>query len=473
METPGDHIAVEHPLLRAIGGIADRSGIEAYVVGGYVRDLLLGRGDRDIDILVMGDGIGFARTVAREIGAGNVVAFERFGTARIHSGNGDVEFVGARKERYDPASRNPSVAPATLAEDLLRRDFTVNAMAVSLNGKTAGILHDPFNGRDDLKNRILRTPLDPEQTFDDDPLRMMRAVRFASQIDFSILPRVLEAIVSMGDRLSIVAGERITEEFLKILGTAAPSVGLRLMFDTGLLQRVFPEIALMAGVDQRRDHHHKDVFLHTCMVVDNVALVSGDLWLRFAALVHDIAKPRTKSFKEGTGWTFHGHEEMGARMMKKIFQKLKLPHEHLPYVEKLVRLHLRPMALVDNGVTDSAVRRLVFETGNDIDDLMILCKADITSKNPALVARYRENYEIVMRKIVEVEERDRLRNWQPPVKGDEIMAVCALQQGRTVGVLKKAIEEAILDGRIPNDHDAALAYLHSIKEGILAREGRV
>ena len=473
METPGDHIAVEHPLLRAIGGIADRSGIEAYVVGGYVRDLLLGRGDRDIDILVMGDGIGFARTVAREIGAGNVVAFERFGTARIHSGNGDVEFVGARKERYDPASRNPSVAPATLAEDLLRRDFTVNAMAVSLNGETAGILHDPFNGRDDLKNRILRTPLDPEQTFDDDPLRMMRAVRFASQIDFSILPRVLEAIVSMGDRLSIVAGERITEEFLKILGTAAPSVGLRLMFDTGLLQRVFPEIALMAGVDQRRDHHHKDVFLHTCMVVDNVALVSGDLWLRFAALVHDIAKPRTKSFKEGTGWTFHGHEEMGARMMKKIFQKLKLPHEHLPYVEKLVRLHLRPMALVDNGVTDSAVRRLVFETGNDIDDLMILCKADITSKNPALVARYRENYEIVMRKIVEVEERDRLRNWQPPVKGDEIMAVCALQQGRTVGVLKKAIEEAILDGRIPNDHDAALAYLHSIKEGILAREGRV
>ena len=473
MELPGDHISVDHPLLRAIGGIADRSGIHVYVVGGYVRDLFLGKADRDIDILVMGDGIGFARTVAREIGAESLVAFERFGTARIHSEKGNVEFVGARKERYDPGSRNPSVAPATLAEDLLRRDFTVNAMAVSLNAEAAGSLHDPFNGREDLQHGILRTPLDPVQTFDDDPLRMMRAVRFASQMNFSILPVVLEAIVRMSDRLSIVAVERITEEFLKILGTAAPSVGLRLMFDTGLLQRVFPEIALMSGVDQRRDHHHKDVFLHTCMVVDNVALVSGNLWLRFAALVHDIAKPRTKAFKEGTGWTFHGHEELGARMMKKIFQKLKLPREHLAYVEKLVRLHLRPMALVDTGVTDSAVRRLVFETGDDIDDLMILCRADITSRNPALVARYRENYEIVIRKIVEVEERDRLRNWQPPVKGDEIMTVCALGEGRTVGVLKKAIEEAILDGRIPNDHDAALAYLHSIKDGILAQEGRI
>jgi poly(A) polymerase len=473
VETPGDHIAVAHPLLRTIGEIADRAGIDVYVVGGYVRDLLLGRGDSDIDILVMGDGIGFARTVARETGAGTVVAFERFGTARIPSERGNVEFVGARKERYDPASRNPSVAPATLAEDLLRRDFTVNAMAVSLNRGNAGFLHDPFNGREDMKRRILRTPLDPEQTFDDDPLRMMRAVRFASQLGFSIVPPVLEAIARMVDRLSIVAVERVTDEFLKILATAAPSVGLRLMFDTGMLQRVFPEIALMAGVDQRKDHHHKDVFLHTCMVVDNVAAVSGSLWLRFAALVHDIAKPRTKAFKEGTGWTFHGHEELGARMMKKIFQRLKLPHEHLPYVEKLVRLHLRPMALVDNGVTDSAVRRLVFETGNDIDDLMILCRADITSKNPALVARYRENYEVVMRKIVEVEERDRLRNWQPPVKGDEIMAVCALQQGRAVGVLKKAIEEAILDGRIPNEHDAALAYLYSIKDEILAQEGGI
>jgi tRNA nucleotidyltransferase/poly(A) polymerase len=471
MDRTEEHIALAHPLFGTIGGIADRSGTEVYVVGGYVRDALLGGGEGDIDILVMGDGVAFAREVSRETGIGTVVAFPRFGTARIPSEKGNVEFVGARKERYDPDSRNPSVAPATLAEDLLRRDFTVNAMAASLNRETWGRLHDPLGGREDLARRLLRTPVDPGKTFEDDPLRMMRAVRFASQLDFRIDASVLEAVAGMRDRLAIVAAERVTEEFLKILGTRLPSVGLRLMFDTGLLHRVFPEIAQMAGVDQRRDHHHKDVFLHTCTVVDNVAVVSDNLWLRFTALVHDIAKPRTKAFKEGTGWTFHGHEELGARMMKKIFQRLKLPLEHLPYVEKLVRLHLRPMALVDDGVTDSAVRRLVFETGNDIDDLMILCRADITSKNPSLVARYRENYEIVMKKIVEVEERDRLRNWQPPVKGDEIMAVCSLSQGRAVGELKKAIEEAILDGRIPNEHDAALEYLLIIKDRILAQEG--
>jgi poly(A) polymerase len=473
MEQPPLHISLEHPLLEAVGALADRSGTEAYVVGGYVRDLLLGRGDMDIDILVIGDGISFARTVARELGAGPVVTFERFGTARISTEEGKVEFVGARKETYDPESRNPAVAPATLAEDLLRRDFTVNAMAASLNRETFGLLHDPLGGIADLEARLLRTPLDPEKTFDDDPLRMMRAARFASQLEFSVDPPVLEAIIRMRDRISIVAGERLSEEFLRILATPAPSVGLRLMFETGLLQIVFPEIARMSGVDQRRDHHHKDVFLHTCTVLDNVAGASESLWLRFAALVHDIAKPRTKAFKEGTGWTFHGHEEVGARMMRKIFQRMKLPLEHLPYVEKLVRLHLRPMALVDDGVTDSAVRRLVFEAGNDIDDLMMLCRADITSKNPDLVARYRENYEIVMKKVMEVEERDRLRNWQPPLRGEEIMAVCSLQPGRAVGALKKAIEEAILDGRIPNDHDAALAYLHSIKDGILAQQGRI
>ena len=468
-----DHITPGHPLLAAIGALADRSGTAVYVVGGYVRDLLLGSADRDIDILVMGDGIAFAREFARETGTGTVVAFEKFGTARVPSESGNVEFVGARKERYEHESRNPSVSPATLEEDLLRRDFTVNAMAVSLNRERFGLLHDPLGGREDLQRRLLRTPLEPEKTFDDDPLRMMRAVRFASRLGFDVAPPVLDAIVRMRDRLAIVAAERITDEFMKILLTPAPSVGLRLMFDTGLLHRVFPEIAQMAGVDQRRDHHHKDVFLHTCTVVDNVSRVSDDLWLRFTALVHDIAKPRTKAFKEGTGWTFHGHEEIGARMMKKIFQRMKLPLERLPHVEKLVRLHLRPMALVDDGVTDSAVRRLVFETGNDIDDLMMLCRADITSKNPSLVARYRENYEAVMKKIVEVEERDRLRNWQPPVKGDEIMAVCSLQPGKIVGTLKKAIEEAILDGRIPNEHDAALEYLLSIKNEILARESRI
>ena len=473
MEQTPSHISLEHPLLKAIGTVADASGTEAYVVGGYVRDLLLGRGDADIDILVIGDGISFAGRVAREVGAGHVVTFERFGTARIETEKGKVEFVGARRETYDPGSRNPAVAPGTLAEDLLRRDFTVNAMAASLNRATFGLLHDPLGGMADLEARVLRTPLDPERTFDDDPLRMMRAVRFASQLMFSVDPPAGEAILRMRDRISIVAGERVSEEFLKILATPAPSVGLRLMFETGLLRIVFPEIALMSGVDQRRDHHHKDVFLHTCTVLDNVAGVSESLWLRFAALVHDIAKPKTKAFKEGTGWTFHGHEEVGARMMRKIFQRMRLPLEHLPYVEKMVRLHLRPMALVDDGVTDSAVRRLVFEAGNDIDDLMVLCRADITSKNPSLVARYRENYEIVMKKVVEVEERDRLRNWQPPVRGDEIMAVCSLQPGRAVGTLKKAIEEAILDGRIPNEHDAALAYLRSIKDGILAQQGRI
>jgi len=468
MGAPAEHIDLTHPFLATIGDVADRLGLRAWVVGGYVRDLLLGRTDSDLDVMVIGDGIAFARAVAQETGTGPVVAFDRFGTAMLHTPGGKVEFVGARKERYDPSSRNPSVAPATLEEDLLRRDFTVNAIALSLNRETFGRLEDPLDGRGDLSRGLLRTPLDPVKTFEDDPLRMMRAARFASQLGFMIDPPARAAAGAMADRLAIVAPERVTEEFMKLIASPAPSVGLRLMFDTGLLQRVFPEIAQMAGVDQRRDHHHKDVFLHTCTVVDNVARVSDSVWLRFAALVHDIAKPRTKAFREGTGWTFHGHEELGARMMKKIFQRMKLPFDHLPYVEKLIRLHLRPMALVDDGVTDSAVRRLVFEAGNDIDDLMVLCRADITSKNPALVARYSENYENVVRKIAEVEERDRLRNWQPPVRGDEIMAVCGIGEGRNVGKLKKAIEEAILDGRIPNEHDAALAYLISIKNAILA-----
>ena len=464
-----DHIDLAHPLLAEIGAAADEAGLEVYVVGGYVRDLILGEVDRDIDILVMGDGVAFARTVAARLNIHTVVAYERFGTAMVPIENGKVEFVGARKERYDSGSRNPEVSAGTLQDDLLRRDFTVNTLAVSLNKERFGTLLDPFNGRGDLAARILRTPLDPEQTFDDDPLRIMRAIRFASQLEFAIEDRVRAAIGSMKGRLAIVSQERITEEFLKILKSRKPSIGLRLMFDSGVLHIVFPEIAQMAGVDQRKDHHHKDVFLHTCLVVDNIAPTTDSLWLRFAALVHDIAKPRTKAFKEGIGWTFHGHEEIGARMMKKIFQRMKLPLEPLPYVEKLVRLHLRPMVLVDEIVTDSAVRRLVFETGNDIDDLMKLCRADITSQNPGRVARYLKNYEVVMQKIVEVEEKDRLRNWQPPVKGDEIMAVCSLEPGKMVGVLKKAIEEAILDGKIPNEHDAALQFLLSIKDELVRK----
>ena len=462
-----DTIEVTNPLLHTIGRLADENGIEAYVVGGCVRDYLLELGDKDVDILVIGDGVEFAKQVAKQFGTETVVAYERFGTAMVPMNGGKVEFVGARKEKYDPNSRKPVVEIGTLRDDLLRRDFTVNALAVSINKATFGTLHDEFNGLQDLRDGILRTPLDPVKTFEDDPLRIMRAIRFASQLGFTIEENAFDAIETMKDRLTIVSQERITGEFLTILKTEKPSVGLRLMFNTGVMHIVFPEVAQMAGVDQRKDHHHKDVFLHTCIVVDNISKTTDNVWLRFTALMHDIAKPRTKAFKEGIGWTFHEHEEIGARMMKSIFRRLKLPLDPLPYVEKLVRLHLRPMVLVDEIVTDSAVRRLVFDAGNEIDDLMKLCRADITSKNPKLVEKYLRNYDMVMRKIVEVEERDRLRNWQPPVKGDEIMAVCGLQPGKQVGILKTAIEEAILDGKIPNEHDAALAYLLSIKDDLL------
>ncbi|MDH3253061.1 MAG: HD domain-containing protein, partial [Ignavibacteria bacterium] len=337
-----------------------------------------------------------------------------------------------------------------------------------LNSPHAGNIIDPLGGRKDLAGKILRTPLDPETTFRDDPLRMMRAVRLGAQLEFAIDEKALEAIRTMADHISVVSQERITDELLKTLSSPRPSVGLILLFETGLMARVFPEVSSMAGTDQRRDYHHKDVFRHTCTVVDNIAKSTENVWLRFAALVHDIAKPRTKEYKEGIGWTFHGHEEMGARMMKSVFRKLRLPMEHLSYVEKLVRLHLRPMVLVDDVVTDSAVRRLIFDAGDAIDDLMVLCRADITSKNPQLVARYLKNYDIVMEKIREVEEKDRLRNWQPPVRGDEIMQLCGLKPGKPVGLLKKAIEEAILEGIIPNDHDAAIAYLLQVKDEVLA-----
>lgn len=460
-------LVLDHPVLEQIGQIADREGVDAYVVGGFVRDLLLSKKDQDLDILVMGDGVQFAKAVAASWDIQTVVSFERFGTAMVPHRGGKVEFVGARKEQYHAGSRKPDVTAGTMEDDLLRRDFTVNAMAVSLNKNRYGVLLDPLGGQKDLADRVLRTPLDPVQTFADDPLRIMRAIRFAAQLGFSIEPATLAALGDMREHLKQISQERITDELLKILSAEHPSIGLKLMHDTGVMQIVFPEIAQMAGVDQRGDHHHKDVLLHTFTVVDNIARTTEDVWLRFAALVHDIAKPRTKAYKEGTGWTFHGHEEIGARMMKKIFQRLKLPMEPLPYVEKLVRFHLRPMVLVDEAVTDSAVRRLVFETGNDIDDLMKLCRADITSKNPRLVSKYLKNYELVLQKIAEVEEKDRLRNWQPPLKGDEIMAVCGIGEGRKVGELKKAIEEAVLEGKIPNEHDAALQYLLSIKDEIL------
>lgn len=462
-------LVMSHPALRVIGAAADREGVDAYVVGGYVRDLLLGREVKDVDVTVVGDGVAFARTAAGALGVRNVVVFEKFGTAMVPYEGGKLEFVAAREESYAKDSRKPSVRSAGLAADLARRDFTVNAIAVSLNAGRYGGIVDPLGGRADLAARLLRTPLDPRKTFDDDPLRMMRALRFAAQLGFAVDPAALEAIVEMADRLAIVSRERISDEFLKILSAPKPSVGLALLERTRLAKHVFPELSDMVGVEQRKDYHHKDVFLHTLKVVDNICETTDDVWLRFAALVHDIAKPRTKAFREGVGWTFHGHEDLGARMMKGIFRRMRLPQEKLPYVEKLVRLHLRPMALVSEEITDSAIRRLLFDAGRDTDDLMKLCRADITSQNPARVVRYLRNYDIVLERMQEVEEKDRLRNWQPPVRGEEIMQVCGIEAGPLVGVLKKRIENAILDGTIPNEHDPALEYLLKIKDDVLGR----
>jgi poly(A) polymerase len=374
-------------------------------------------------VTVVGDGVAFAREVAGALGVKRTVVFEKFGTAMVPFADGKIEFVGARAESYVKDSRKPTVTPATLEGDLSRRDFTVNAIAVSLNGERYGEIVDPLGGRKDLKAGVLRTPLDPDSTFDDDPLRMMRAIRFAAVLGFTVDPPVLAAIKKMAGRLAIVSRERVTDEFLKILSAPKPSVGLALIQKTGLTPHVFPELADMVGVEQRKEYHHKDVFLHTLKVVDHISKTTDDVWLRFTALVHDIAKPRTKAFKEGIGWTFHGHEDLGARMMKSVFRRLRLPMDKLPYVEKLVRLHLRPMVMVSEEITDSALRRLLFEAGEDIDDLMKLCRADITSQNPARVVRYLNNYDIVVEKLREVEEKDRLRNWQPPVRGDEIMQV--------------------------------------------------
>jgi poly(A) polymerase len=461
------HIEISESILQSIANYADDFEAEAYVVGGYVRDKLLGKDAKDIDVMVVGDGIAFAKSFAAKLGNKNIVLFEKFGTAMLPLGEEKIEFVTAREESYESSSRKPRVVKASMESDLSRRDFTINALAASLNKKRFGELLDPFNGMSDLKDKILRTPLEPEKTFDDDPLRMMRAVRFASQLQFEIEKNTLDAIIRKADRISIVSKERITDEFLKILASAKPSIGLMLMQTTGLAKYVFPELAEMVGIDQRKDYHHKDVFLHTMKVIDKISEDTDKLWLRFVGLAHDIAKPRTKAFKEGIGWTFHGHEEIGARMMKPIFKRMRLPLEHLPYVEKLVRLHLRPMVLVSEEITDSAIRRLLFEASEDIDDLMLLCRADITSQNPQRVARYLKNYDIVIEKMKEVEEKDRLRSWQPPVRGDEIMQICALQPGPIIGILKKKIEDAILDGNIPNEHDAALAFLLSIKDQII------
>ncbi|MBV6479344.1 MAG: Multifunctional CCA protein [Ignavibacteria bacterium] len=457
-------------ILKEIGRIADENGFKVFVVGGYVRDWLMGKEDNDIDILVIGDGVKFAELTASKFGRSPSAVYEKFGTSLVMLDEMKIEFTSARKESYSKKSRKPIVKMSGLEDDLSRRDFTINAIAAGLNSDNFGEITDLFGGYDDLRKGVIKTPLEPVVTFSDDPLRIMRAIRFASMFNFTIEEKTLEGIKKSVDRLTedkVVSQERITNEFLKILMSDKPSLGLEIMFKTGVMDKVFPEISALQGVDQRKDYHHKDVFYHTLIVVDNTAEKTDNVWLRFSALVHDIAKPKTKKFIEGTGWTFHGHEEFGARMMKNIFKKMKLPMSKLEYVEKLVRMHLRPIPLAQDIVTDSAVRRLAAEAGEELEDLLLLCRADITSKNPDKVSRFMKNYEIVEKKIVEVQKKDELRNFQSPVRGDEIMEICNIKPGRTVGIIKKRIEEAILEGEIRNEYEAAREYLFKIKDEIL------
>ncbi len=454
-------------IIQVIADAANKLSIDIYIVGGYVRDLILKRLRSDIDFLVIGSGTEFANIVAKELGVQNVTVFNNFGTAHFNYNGLDVEFVGARKESYDRKTRKPIVEDGTFEDDITRRDFTINTLAILLNNKNFGQLIDTYNGYEDIINKIIKTPLDPLKTFDDDPLRIMRAFRFASQLNFNVDESIMKAAREMRDRLTIVSQERITDEFLKILQSPKPSIGLKLLYDSGVLEIVFPEISIMAGVDQRKDYHHKDVFLHTLQVVDNICKQTDNLWLRFTALVHDIAKPQTKKFVDGIGWTFHGHEELGARMMKKIFLRMKLPLTKLDYVEKLIRLHLRPIALANEEVTDSAIRRFIVQAGEDLEDLIILCRADITSKNPVKVEKYLGNYERVMQKVRDVKERDKLREFQSPVRGEEIMRICNLKPSRKVGEIKTAIEDAILDGKIGNNYEEAYRYLLEIKDNLL------
>jgi putative nucleotidyltransferase with HDIG domain len=464
MNTP----SFKNKLFEQLGLVASDMGVQVYVVGGYVRDRFLGRpDDKDIDFVVVGDGPTFAEAAAKTLGIKKVTVYRRFGTAMIHYRGATLEFVGARKESYRGDSRKPQVESASLADDLARRDFTINAMAVALNPENFGQLIDPFNGQSDLENRIIRTPLDPQKTFYDDPLRIMRAVRFASQLLFEIEEKTRAGLKSEAQRLQIISQERITDELMKILKCDKPSVGFRLMEETGILDIVLPEIANLKGVDQVGQHRHKDVFYHTLKVLDNLASTSDKLKLRITALYHDVAKPATKAYDPQNGWTFHGHEEIGARMFRKIGRQLRVSNETITYVMKLIRLHLRPIHLSEEGVTDSAIRRLIFNAGDDIDDLLTLCRADITSGNPQRVKKYLGNFDYVTQRVAEVEEKDRLRHFQPPVRGDEIMQVLGLTPGPKVGKIKNAIEEAILNGDIPNEHDAAFEFMMRVKDELL------
>jgi poly(A) polymerase len=456
-----EHLAM-NPVFEAAAKASKETGYQGFVVGGYVRDLLRNKPGKDIDFVCLGSGIEWARKVASILGAQPPVVFESFGTAMVKYGDSELEFVGARKESYRTDSRKPIVEDGTLEDDQKRRDFTINAMAISLNGDDYGKLVDPFGGVSDLKSKILRTPLDPVVTFSDDPLRMMRAIRFASTLGFDIEPDTYNAIAGQGERLKIVSTERITDELNKIILSSVPSYGFKLLFHSGLLKIFFPEMIALHGVDYVDNHAHKDNFFHTLQVLDNVSKVSNDLWLRWAAILHDIAKPATKRFDPQAGWTFHGHEDKGARMTPGIFRRLKLPMgPNMLFVQKLVKLHLRPIALV-HEVTDSAVRRLLYEAGDDVDGLMKLCRADITSKNSEKVAKYLRNFERVEKKMVELEEKDRIRNFQPPVSGDEIIRWFGLTPGRIVGEIKEQIKDAILDGVIHNDREEAIQFMIGI-----------
>jgi len=452
---------LQHKIFTLITEAADEMQCDCYVIGGYVRDLLLKRTSKDIDVVVVGSGIALAEAVARKWGKGvSLSVFKTFGTAQLKKGNIEVEFVGARRESYSHDSRKPTVEEGSLQDDQRRRDFTINALAISLNSKNRGELLDPFGGVEDLRKGILRTPLDPDITFSDDPLRMLRAIRFATQLQFHIEPITFEAIARNKDRIQIISAERIADELNKMMMAKHPSEGFFLLDQCGLLPLFFPELAALKGVETKAGKGHKDNFVHTLAVLDKLAHHSNNLWLRWAALLHDIAKPVTKRWDDQTGWTFHNHNFIGEKMIPAIFKRMKLPmNEKMRFVQKMVSLHMRPIVLSEEGVSDSAIRRLLFDAGDDIDLLMQLCEADITSKNQARVKSHLENFALVRQKLIDIEKKDRIRNWQPPIDGVEIMHIFNLPQCREVGTLKNAIKDAILDGEIPNEYEAAYQFL--------------
>ena len=454
---------LKHPVFKVASEIVTEKKVEAYVIGGFVRDLLLDRPSKDIDIVVVGSGLDLAKACAEKLRVKKVSTFERFGTAHFRYKDLEVEFVGARKESYRSDSRKPSIEDGSLRDDQNRRDFSINALALNLHKDHFGELIDPFNGRVDLYKKIIRTPLEPAKTYSDDPLRMMRAIRFATQLDFKIENKSLEAIAENAHRLEIISRERIVTELNKIILSDTPSRGFKLLYSTKLLHQFFPEMIALQGIETRDGKSHKDNFYHTLEVLDNISENTPNLWLRWSALLHDIAKPATKRFDTKVGWTFHGHEDLGARMVPKIFKRLKLPLDaKMKYVQKLVRLHLRPISLVKGFVTDSAVRRLLFEAGDDIDDLMVLCNADITSKNEFKVKKYKKNFATVKEKLIAVEEKDRIRNFQPPVSGELIMKTFGLEPCEEIGTIKSKIKDAILEGVIANNKEEAYQFMLEI-----------